>query len=1159
VQMIDPAAAPNPTQTGFGDRSSPLEVFVDTQAPPVYFGLPNVADDGLLASSDTGVGFNQPTLADRITSDTTPTFWGTAEADAVIRVYVDAPQPGFPNGNGLFDPAIDLQIAVTTAIPLDGTNQYPNGHWEAVSDVNLNAAPFPLDGLRTFFVTAEDVAGNVNPTAPQVAQQLQIFLDTQGPQVTNVQVNSAIDNPYNLFGLKPDNTAQGPTPLVNSLVISFQDLPPRVAQFLFVALKPEIAATPGIYQVKGDANGIIPILAINVTNDTPLAGFPATATVELVFRQPGPDGIFNTPDDIGKPLPDDRFTLTISDEIQDLAGNHLDGESNASEPHEIPTFPSGDGVPGGDFIARFTVDSRPEIGTWSAGSVYVDTNGNFTFDPTNLDYTNRDLVYSYAFTSDNMFAGNFSPIASETGADGFDKLAAYGRIGTQYRWAIDTNNDGVPDLIVNDPANINGIPVAGNFDHNATNGDEVGLFDGTAWHLDTNHDFKVDTTVTSPLRGYPIVGDFDGDGVVDLATYQVNPVNKFFFDMGNNGYGQVDATIDAVSQFGFIGVRTLPAAADMDKDGKTDVGLWVPDRSGATVDHIGEWYFLMSNSATATIGTVNTLDHQFSPTPLGHDIFARMGNEYALPIVGNFDPPIGPQPGPTISLVAVSLAKHKITWNAADSDGVASATLAVDGVIVPNVAGPFRAATGVNFSAILGSLTAGDHLYTITATDRGGNVSTSSDTFTVVTAAAAGPTIGQVVVSQAKGKISWNALDADGVASSTLQIDGTLVTNTSGPFTAASGVNFSGPLGPLSTGAHSYTITATDRLGNQSSTSDTFSISSQGPTVSQVTVSEARGRISWNAASPRGVASATLQIDGTLVVGVVGPFSAASGVNFSAALPALAVGAHSYKIIATDGAGNQSTTTASFSISNVSSGPAISQVGVSEARARISWNALSAHGVASSTVTIDGGAASSISGPFAVASGVNFSAPLGQLAAGVHAYTITATDSLGNVSTSSDSFTLTNPTATGPTISQVTVSQAKRKISWNAVDSAGVRNTALELDGISVTEIAGPFAAASGVNFSASLGSLGIGNHTYRITATDGSGNISSVTGTFVLTGASGAGQNALASVASLSALSNSAKVDWLYDLGGLLYSRPSSSDANDKSAAVDAVLAAYQ
>ena len=84
----------------------------------------------------------------------------------MIRVYVDAPQPGFPNGNGLFDPAIDFQIAMTTAIPLDGTNQYPNGHWQATSDVNLNAAPFPLDGLRTFFVTAEDVAGNVNPTPP---------------------------------------------------------------------------------------------------------------------------------------------------------------------------------------------------------------------------------------------------------------------------------------------------------------------------------------------------------------------------------------------------------------------------------------------------------------------------------------------------------------------------------------------------------------------------------------------------------------------------------------------------------------------------------------------------------------------------------------------------------------------------------------------------------------------------------------------------------------------------------------------------------------------------------------------------------------------------------------------------------------------------------
>ena len=98
-----------------------------------------------------------------------------------------------------------------------------------------------------------------------------------------------------------------------------------------------------------------------------LVGEPALATVELVFRLPGPDGVFNTSDDIGAPLPDDRFTLTVDDDIIDNAGNHLDGESNASRAARVPELPTGDSLTGGDFIARFTIDSRPEIGNYGAG------------------------------------------------------------------------------------------------------------------------------------------------------------------------------------------------------------------------------------------------------------------------------------------------------------------------------------------------------------------------------------------------------------------------------------------------------------------------------------------------------------------------------------------------------------------------------------------------------------------------------------------------------------------------------------------------------------------------------------------------------------------------------------------------------------------------
>ena len=78
VQMIDPAVA---QQNGFGARSLPLEIIVDTVAPPVFFGLQAEANDGLHPDSDSGDAALAATKVDRITNDETPTFFGRAEAN----------------------------------------------------------------------------------------------------------------------------------------------------------------------------------------------------------------------------------------------------------------------------------------------------------------------------------------------------------------------------------------------------------------------------------------------------------------------------------------------------------------------------------------------------------------------------------------------------------------------------------------------------------------------------------------------------------------------------------------------------------------------------------------------------------------------------------------------------------------------------------------------------------------------------------------------------------------------------------------------------------------------------------------------------------------------------------------------------------------------
>lgn len=625
VQIIDPDDPDNDMEsldnlTAFGVRSVSHEIVVDTMIPPVWFGDPLVAADGLHPDSDTGIEDQPGKFTDEITSDTTPSFWGVAEADTIVYVYADL------NDNDILDLDTDLLLGKTVAIPLDGTNQFPNGQWNMTTNIDMNdPLYFPtIDGTRTIFVIAEDVAGNIDN--PEDAEVLDIFIDTRGPQVNDVQITAA--PAYDLFDPKP--STDGPTPLVFSLDIDFIDRPPRDAPFVYPAVNEILATADGNIILVGDYNGVIPIESIDFIDFTVDGGLGIT-TVRLNFFDP---------------LPDDRFTLTVSDRIMDCAGNALDGESHAQEPQEVPQFPSGDGVPGEDFIARFTVDSRPEVATYAAGSVWADTNGNTFFDPDNLDYTNRDIVYNYGFTSDDLFVGNFSDPADDPPiADGFDKLAAYGRVpGGGFRWLIDTDNDGVPNLDLVDPLQLNGVPVAGNFDGNSVNGDEVGLYTaypkgGSVWYFDTNHSYTLNagSELVSDLHGVPIVGDFNGDGLDDLGTWQDD---TFSFDLA-----PWDGSIDVSFRYGFIGVRERPVAADLDQDGYDDVGLWVPDRSGVTPEEGAEWYMLVSDGASLFDRIVFNTDLgvseiQFTPVPFGPDLFMQFGEDYAMPLLGNFDPPV---------------------------------------------------------------------------------------------------------------------------------------------------------------------------------------------------------------------------------------------------------------------------------------------------------------------------------------------------------------------------------------------------------------------------------------------------------------------------------------------------------------------------------------
>lgn len=623
------------------------------------------------AASDSGVAGQVPTLGDGITNDTTPTFFGIGTASSTVHLYVlNALKPG-------------------GAVLIGETTASSDGYYVVRSNLNLNSVAVAdglnggavdgdvfgneLDGLRVIAATFNEPAGTL--TSPV---KMEIFLDTRGPEVTGVFFDPLSDiavvpeggtgATVSVFDPQP---AAGPTPLTNTVIINFRDLPVRATgdsmitggPFQHAVLNSILAAQPGMYQLVGDHVGVLPIQSIIFIGKPFSAVNPASGYATLNFNPP---------------LADDRYTLTVSDALTDDAGNKLDGESNAAEPTGFAFLPSGDGVPGGAFKARFTVDSRPEVGVFSNGVWYVDLNGDGRFDTTGSDATNTDVAYVFGVVKDLIVTGSWDQngtAAGGTTTDGFDRIGAYGKRGKTMNFELDLNGNGVFDE--NDAMNggsfafgKGGMPVAGHWPGaGAGNDDRVGLFKGGTWMLDLNGNHVLDageTFAKSGFTGTPIAGDWTGTGVDRVGTFSTD---TFFLDMNGDfkfdatdiaAGGKIKFTLGAKSQVGVVG--------DWDGDGETNIGLVVKDRVDITPTGTAEWYLDNGTPFTgplglkmaAAFGGTGSLtgvpgDGRFQPPPTGglpgspslpavlQDMFLQFGgtNKLNVPFVGNFDPPHG--------------------------------------------------------------------------------------------------------------------------------------------------------------------------------------------------------------------------------------------------------------------------------------------------------------------------------------------------------------------------------------------------------------------------------------------------------------------------------------------------------------------------------------
>ncbi len=229
---------------------------------------------------------------------------GVSDTDDITNVK----QPDF---FGTSEPFSHVALFATplgggVAVPIGLTQANGNGYWNIMSVVPLADGRYVING------TAVDQFGVTTTPAPVVITP-DLVIDTVGPVITNVV--------WNRLNGQVDYTIQDPSPASGLNVATLLNS----ANYQFTKVHAN-KAYPGKW------------IATNISV-TPGAA-PDTDNVAVTFNN-------------GGTIRGGFYLLTIRDSsngnssVQDIAGNHLDGVFYGS-------FPSGNGIPGSDFVAMLS-------------------------------------------------------------------------------------------------------------------------------------------------------------------------------------------------------------------------------------------------------------------------------------------------------------------------------------------------------------------------------------------------------------------------------------------------------------------------------------------------------------------------------------------------------------------------------------------------------------------------------------------------------------------------------------------------------------------------------------------------------------------------------------------------------------------------------------
>ncbi len=910
-----------------------------------------------------------------VTSDTTPTVSGTAEANSTVTVYVD----GSPVGS-------------TTA---DGS-----GNW------SFDIPSAQSEGSHTISATATDAATNTSAASLVTT----VVIDTTSPivSISDPANGSLTGDTTPTLNFSVTETNPGTTECRvdggswtactsgNSLATLSDG--PHTVDVRHTDGAGNVGSTSSTFTVDTTAPSApvitSPTTGLVTSDNTPTISGTAEAnsTVE-VFADGNSvgtttaDGSGNWSLTPGTPLADDTYDFTAN--ATDEAGNtSVDSNTvgvtidTVAPSAPVITAPSDGSVTG---------DNTPTIsGTAEANStVEVFADGNSVGTTTADGSGNWSLTPATPLADDTYdFTANATDAASNTGVD-----------SNSVSVTIDTTAPSAPVITAPSDGSVTGDntpTISGTAEANSTvevfaDGNSVGTTtaDGSGnWTLtpstplaDDTYDFTANAT---DAAGNTSVDSNTVSVTIDTAAPSAPAITAPTNGSSTNddtpaisGTAEANSTVTVFVDGSPIGTTTADGSGNWSLTPAAPITPGDHDLTATSTDAAGN-ESAPSTAVTITIDTTNPVVLISSPA--------------AAAILGDNTP--------------------TISFSATD-DGSLTIECSVDG-------GAFVACGPTDFTT--GSLSDAEHTVVVRATDAGGNVGSAAVTFTVDTTAPGAPAITSpttgLVTSDNTPTISGTA-----EAGSTLEVfaDG----NSVGTTTADGSGNWSlTPATPLADDTYDFTANATDAAGNTGVDSNSVSATIDTAAPSAPVISSPSGDVTTSDTTPTigGTAepnSTVTVFDGVTEIGTT-TADGSGDWTFTPSTP-LAAGPHTITATATDAADNESASSNAVVITVDTSLPAVAISSPSNAATLTDDSP-----TIEFTATDDGPLTIECSldaAPFVACGPTEFS--VGPLADGAHSVTVRATDDANNVSTAIVNFTVDTtapavPAITGPSTGTTT-------------------------------------------------------------------------------------------------------------------------------------------